>query len=700
MGSGGPTGWRWRSSKRLIPPHGQPDRRPDEPDQEAVPVAAAEQGLEQGAGLVALADRGERVDVPEGAHQEGVVGFPEVVLLHIAEHKVAALELAPDGPHRAHEPRIVVGEEAELVQAKQARVQGVAVRGGHEAVFRAIPAALADELVDASRVGAPVSGALLEPQVRRDLGQPVASGPAHHAGEGVYARRAAQLPDAGVRLVVQCGGMIPEGLQTAKQHLVAATHQPAVEEHVGRRQNRRAVDVVLHLAVGLIADPDRTHAAIPGERIDLLLFTHRAPAEAVHGLQAAVVRTGDDIDDVAEVALHGPRGAEAVERVDHEVGVAQPAVPIVPVAATALRFGNRRRHRRDDRPGILADVELQRDGGADHRVLPFERDAERADPFPPIRRGLLEEAAPDLRDGPLHGLVRPEQQSDRVFQKEEVLLHQSGYGGVRRQPQHQIGARVSDMVRAAGDLRARTTIVIRGPKTHPYAGIAGRPFDLPHQHHRSEHAPVLAEARREIGDLDAPAAVVVQAGREDRCVDEIVLLGPDEVAQLDAAGSEIGVTSLPAQERAKRRIAGEPWEARPHDVARRIQESADRAVADQSEIEGCHRPRSSHARTACTSRRCHRAAVRPGPTLIEYPCRRLTVAKPYSSVTSSPTNTGVRPRNGSSRMNSSTATPLSLPAGFISTTRLPAWMQYRVPACVTKARASRWTKPPSRGARR
>src|SRR6266480_4854355 len=250
MGSGGPTGWRWRSSKRLIPPHGQPDRRPDEPDhtvrlhevppllpragidvlgQEAVPVAAAEQGLEQGAGLVALADRGERVDVPEGAHQEGVVGFPEVVLLHIAEHEVAALELAPDGPHRAHEPRIVVGEEAELVQAQQARVQGVAVRGGHEAVFRAIPAALADELVDASRVGAPVSGALLEPQVRRDLGQPVASGPAHHAGEGVYARRAAQLPDAGVRLVVQCGGMIPEGLQTVEQYLVAATHHPASE---------------------------------------------------------------------------------------------------------------------------------------------------------------------------------------------------------------------------------------------------------------------------------------------------------------------------------------------------------------------------------------------------------------------------------------------------------------------------------------
>src|SRR5207247_6410031 len=83
-----------------------------------------------------------------------------------------------------------------------------------------------------------------------------------------------------------------------------------------------------------------------------------------------------------------------------------------------------------------------------------------------------------------------------------------------------------------------------------------------------------------------------------------------------------------------------------------------------------------HARTPSTSRSRHWATVRPGPTFTEWPCSRLTVAKPYSSVVSSPMNTGVLPRNGSSCMNSSTATPLSFPAGFISTMRLPVCTQY------------------------
>ena len=44
-------------------------------------------------------------------------------------------------------------------------------------------------------------------------------------------------------------------------------------------------------------------------------------------------------------------------------------------------------------------------------------------------------------------------------------------------------------------------------------------------------------------------------------------------------------------------------------------------------------------------------------------------------------NTGVRPRNGSSCMNSSTAIPLCLPVGFISTTRLPDCTQNSAPIC-------------------
>src|SRR5207249_8349057 len=185
-------------------------------------------------------------------------------------------------------------------------------------------------------------------------------------------------------------------------------------------------------------------------------------------------------------------------------------------------------------------------------------------------------------------------------------------------------------------------------------------------------------------------------------VDEVLLLVLREIHQLHGEKAEVCFARARAQQRTERGVAVEAREARPHDLAQRVHQGADRAVADQPKIERRHvfPHRSSQARTAATSRSRHRAAVGPDPTLIECPCRRLTVAKPYSSVLSSPTNTGVRPRNGASCMNSSTATPLSLPAGFISTTRLPAWMQYSVPACATKARASRWTKPPRRGARR
>src|SRR6266536_6548426 len=86
MASGGRTAWRWGSSERLIPPHRQPDRRGNEAHhavgldevapllvrprvdvlgEEAVPVAAGEQVLEQGARFIPLSQRGEGVDVPE-----------------------------------------------------------------------------------------------------------------------------------------------------------------------------------------------------------------------------------------------------------------------------------------------------------------------------------------------------------------------------------------------------------------------------------------------------------------------------------------------------------------------------------------------------------------------------------------------------------------------------------------------------------
>src|SRR3954463_10047371 len=66
-----------------------------------------------------------------------------------------------------------------------------------------------------------------------------------------------------------------------------------------------------------------------------------------------------------------------------------------------------------------------------------------------------------------------------------------------------------------------------------------------------------------------------------------------------------------------------------------------------------------------------RAAVSPRPTLMVWPPSLFTTAKPYSSVRSSPMNTGVLPENGRSRTNSWMAMPLSRLQGVGSPPLLP-----------------------------
>src|SRR5207245_9007179 len=103
----------------------------------------------------------------------------------------------------------------------------------------------------------------------RDLAASVTPGPAHHARERVHASGAAQLPDAGVRVVVELGCLLAEGLEAAEQDLPAPAHQPAIEEHVRGGEDGRAVDVVLHLALGVIADAHRAHPAVAWQRVDV-----------------------------------------------------------------------------------------------------------------------------------------------------------------------------------------------------------------------------------------------------------------------------------------------------------------------------------------------------------------------------------------------------------------------------------------------
>jgi hypothetical protein len=67
---------------------------------------------------------------------------------------------------------------------------------------------------------------------------------------------------------VHLHGALAERFEAVEQRLVAAAHQALVEEDVGGGQDGRAVDVVLHLPIGLVADAHRPHAAVAGQGVD------------------------------------------------------------------------------------------------------------------------------------------------------------------------------------------------------------------------------------------------------------------------------------------------------------------------------------------------------------------------------------------------------------------------------------------------
>jgi len=103
-------------------------------------------------------------------------------------------------------------------------------------------------------------GAFLEAELAGDPTDTLAGGPTHDGREGMHASAAAQFPEPGVRLVVAAPGLFAEQFEAPEQRFVAAPGQTPVEKDMGRRQDRRAIDIMLDLAIGLIADTDRPHS--------------------------------------------------------------------------------------------------------------------------------------------------------------------------------------------------------------------------------------------------------------------------------------------------------------------------------------------------------------------------------------------------------------------------------------------------------
>ena len=205
----------------------------------------------------------------------------------------------------------------------------------------------------------PARGPVRLPEMRGDLRQPVAGGPAHQARRGMHPGHGAQLPHPGIGLVVHRERALAHPFEALELHPPRPGEQPAVEERLGRREHRVAVDVVLHVLERLVAGPHRTHAAKARERRHGTLGEAAFEADSIHRLEMPTLSPGvlrlrlvaaHDVVEIPQVVLHRLDFGEAVERPHHEERIPQPAVAVVPVPAGIGGLRDAGGHRRDDRP--------------------------------------------------------------------------------------------------------------------------------------------------------------------------------------------------------------------------------------------------------------------------------------------------------------------------------------------------------------
>ncbi len=317
----------------------------------------------------------------------------------------------------------------------------------------------------------------------------------------------------------------------------------------------------------------------------MLLGERLLEPDAEERLHVSAAGAADDVVQPAQVVLHGADFGQAVERAHDEEGVAQPAVAVVPVALRVRRLGDARRHRRDDGAGLLELAHLQRDGGTDDGLLPFERQGQAARPATPVERRLLFEAARGFLDAGRERLVRAKHQADRAVQRHPGGVEHVGQRRVGVQAQ---GARRQDeaqMVAAARDLRRRGAPLAARPDDKAQARMADQRAHAPDELGGAERPVVMEEARAEVDDLDTLAGVVEEARAQDRRARLVRLLGTREALELDTEDRVFAQAAGAVHQGVEDRIAVEARHAAPDDPGARIDQGADGAVADQSEVE-------------------------------------------------------------------------------------------------------------------
>ena len=109
----------------------------------------------------------------------------EIVLRAVAQDQVAAAELAADRLDSRDITGIIRLDEAELGEKQQRRVEIGPVEGRDEMTLLLVPDPVGNDAFQTPGLAAPVLLAVGPAERAGDAGEPVAGGPAHHAGKGV-----------------------------------------------------------------------------------------------------------------------------------------------------------------------------------------------------------------------------------------------------------------------------------------------------------------------------------------------------------------------------------------------------------------------------------------------------------------------------------------------------------------------------------
>ena len=190
----------------------------------------------------------------------------KIISSDIPHNVKIAPKFKSDGLDGCDEPRVVRRYQAKFGKQKRAGVEIVAVECGRKRLALGVPGALEHLLADALRNAAPMAGAVGQIEMVRDGCEALAACPAHRGRMGMHARAPTVFPDAGIGLERELRRLLAERLDRVKKRCIARPRQPAVEEHWRRGHDDAAIDIVLVLIDGRIADAHRSVAAIAAKR--------------------------------------------------------------------------------------------------------------------------------------------------------------------------------------------------------------------------------------------------------------------------------------------------------------------------------------------------------------------------------------------------------------------------------------------------